>query len=242
MGNHKDKLFDDWWPVFQSLVLAKAPARDVAQALASQRGAGSRASRPSWLPFLRQGARGLPRPGTFAAIRVKSLAELFCSIERYSGGNEYVLPTRSPWSVVWEDFSNCVTDHSVGWRLARRHGFETIHFYSTDRNSTQLAGTMFTYFWPADNDREDPQRNVYCCNQGSRWHFHASGQPLPQEDLARYEQRRKRERLNEQALEVAVGFALHEDSADANDAAWFALAVECTTCHWTANVYTDEVK
>jgi hypothetical protein len=45
---------------------------------------------------------------------------------------------------------------------------------------------------------------VYCCNQGSRWHFEQSGEPLPEEDLQRYNASRKRDRLNEEGIMVLL--------------------------------------
>ena len=44
------------------------------------------------------------------------------------------------------------------------------------------------------------QRSVYCCKNDRRWTFYESGQPLPEEDIATYAAKRKRDRLNEQRM------------------------------------------
>jgi hypothetical protein len=56
-----------------------------------------------------------------------------------------------------------------------------------------------THYRPC-RDEEVIERDVYCCNQGSRWHFEQHGDPLPEEDVERYAARRKRDRLNEAGL------------------------------------------
>ena len=91
-------------------------------------------------------------------------------------------------------------DHeNLSYRLTFNQKLEAISFYCTDRNSTQLAGTHFTPHKPCRGE-DVIKREVYCCNQGSRWHFEQHGDPLSEEDVERYAARRKRDRLNEAGL------------------------------------------
>ena len=111
---------------------------------------------------------------------------------------QLAMPTTGKWTVIWDNSSLCTPEH-LGYRLSKNQNLETFSFYSTDRNSTQLAGTSFTHRKPM-RGQEVIERSVYCCNQGSRWHFEQSGEPLPDEDTERYFAKRKRDRMNEAAL------------------------------------------
>ena len=44
------------------------------------------------------------------------------------------------------------------------------------------------------------KRTVQTAQQDKRWHFYASGRPLEEENLAEYDAKRKRDRLNEGSL------------------------------------------
>jgi hypothetical protein len=44
------------------------------------------------------------------------------------------------------------------------------------------------------------KRTVQVAREDKRWHFYAMGRPLEQENLAEYDPKRKRDRLNERSL------------------------------------------
>jgi hypothetical protein len=67
-----------------------------------------------------------------------------------------------------------------------------------------LAGAHFTYRKPTAAETII-QRDVYCYNQGSRWSLRQDGEPLPEEDLERYDAKRKRDRLNEERFMALLG-------------------------------------
>jgi hypothetical protein len=186
MVSWKDEVFEDWWPLAQAMTLVRAPIRSVAKALTAD------------------GQRAKERTGAiyeFDWIRRSSIDDVFRSIEKFTDWPTltWALPTRGRWTVIWNNYSLCTGHKTLARWLTRFQKLETIYFYSTDKNSTQLAGTLFTRCMP-DKSEDVIEREVYCCNHGSRWGFEQHGTPLPEEDLERYNARRKRERLNEAGL------------------------------------------
>lgn len=199
MASLKDKLFDDCWPGTEPMILVRADVDVVAKALKADAARGDRMGRP-WKWRLKHWRRGGLRFTRTRWIRVPSLGELFAGPYVLGGATQYALPTRSPWTVVWENDARCAGNDSLAWRLTSMYKLETLRFQSSDRDSTQLAGTTFTFRRPGRDGGEPIERSVYCASQGSRWHFHQNGEPWPEEDVARYEARRKRDRMNEEAL------------------------------------------
>jgi hypothetical protein len=181
----KDPVFEEWWPLGQALTLVRAPIRRVARAMKAE---GKRA----------YGSTGAVHE--FNWIRRHSIDDLFRSMEKFTVGPtvEIALPTKGKWTVILDNSSDCTPTY-LAYRLTFNQKLETFTFYSTDRNSTLLAGTHFTHHRPG-RDEEVIRRDVYCCNQGSRWHFEQHGDPLPEEDLEQYAVKSKRDRLNEAAL------------------------------------------
>jgi hypothetical protein len=49
------------------------------------------------------------------------------------------------------------------------------------------------------------ERSVHAGQEDTRWTFDASGEPLPEEDVASYRARRKRDRLNETVVIQLLG-------------------------------------
>lgn len=196
MAAWKDKVFDDWWPLAQSMLLVRGSV--VAQALEAD------ARR-----------RGRHKEMECSFQQIDSIRSLFESVKFTLGPTlHYVLPTTGSWSVIWDNGALCTGHDSMAYCLTNFQRLTTLHFYSTDRNSTQLAGTQFTWRQPGgegllerlvrfirkQDRKEGSERNVYCCNQGKRWHFEQHGEPLAEEDLARYDLKRKRDRLNEETF------------------------------------------
>jgi len=182
----KDEVFADWWPLGQSMVLVRAPFREATRAMRNQADEWSR----------RVGATY-----RFDWLRVSCIDEWFRCVEEFTivPSMHCALPTNTDWTVMWCNSFLCAGHPPLAHCLTESQQLETIHFYSTDRNSTQLAGTHFTYRKPTGSG-ELTKRDVYCCNQGSRWDFRQEGEPLPEEDLERYSARRKRDRLCEESL------------------------------------------
>lgn len=181
----KDDVFEKWWPLTQATTLVRAPIDDVAQAL---EGEGDRATDTTAPRF------------TSDWVSRNSIDEFFEHVEKqnFDGSLTFALPTTGAWTIVWNNSRFCTPEH-LGHRLTKFQQLETIGFYATDQKSTQSAGTHFTHNKPGP-DGENIVRDVYCCSQGSRWHFEQRGEPLPEEDVASYSARRKRDRMNEAAL------------------------------------------
>jgi len=131
MPKWKDKVFDKWWPLGQSLVLVHAGIQDTAKAIRAD------------CERLRQ-STGLGYE--FDWTKIASLDELFASVEefRISASLHLAFPTKSGWTVLWDNKHLCTPD-SFAYCLTRFQGLETLSFYSTDRYSTQLAGTHFKH-------------------------------------------------------------------------------------------------
>jgi len=197
MSAVKDQVFEDWWPLGQSMTLVRVPISRVALAFEQE---GMRLSE-----YICGGA------DNFMWVRHSSIAELFQSVKKFtiSPTIHYAIPTKTDWTVVWDNSSDCQGHSSFAHCLTRFYRLETIHFRSTDRDSIMLAGTHFTYS-KAGAGAEPVKRDVYCCSVGSRWEFRERGERLPEEDAARYNRKRKRERLDEEGMmELLMRFGIH---------------------------------
>ena len=149
----KDPVFEKWWPLGQSLTLVLAPIRRVARAMKAEE---------------RRAYGSTGAVCEFDWIRRQSIDDLFGDIQEFTGSPsmQFILPTKGTWTVVLDNSSDCTPGY-LAYRLAFKQKLESIRFSSTDRNSTQLAGTHFTHYRPC-RDEEVIERDVYCCNQGSR--------------------------------------------------------------------------
>jgi hypothetical protein len=170
----------NWWPTTQSLDLVEGTIESVAAAVESEvrRFLGNEAPTSSWRshPNLDSALQEVPE---------------FASVPTYY----LVLPSRSRWAVLWNNSFLCDGYDSLCWNLTNSYGFTTIHWVAHDQWTTFQAGAMFCH------RRRDSagvvERAVYVGQEDRRWHFHAAGPPLPEEDLDGYAARQKRERLNE---------------------------------------------
>jgi hypothetical protein len=197
MSAIKDQVFEDWWPLGQSLTLVRAPITRVALAFEQE---GVRLSK-----YICGGA------DHFAWLRHSSIADLFQSVNKFTTSPtiHYAIPTKTDWTVVWDNGSSCDGHASFAHCLTRFYNLETISFRSTDRDSIMLAGTHFAHS-KARAGAAPVARHVYCCSVGNRWEFRETGERLPEEDAARYSRTRKRERLDEEAMmELLVRFGIH---------------------------------
>jgi hypothetical protein len=186
MAAWKDQIFEDWWPLGQSMILVRAPIPRVAKAVREE------AQRLN---------EGSSHKRAVEWIRRPSLDAFFRGIEKFSHGTgmSFYLPTRVGWTVALTNDASCGPYYSLAHCLSKFRKLETICFMSHDRPSTFTAGTVFTHFRPGPGE-ELIERNIRCCDTGSRWSFLQNGDPLPEEDLERYKAKRKRDRLNEEGL------------------------------------------
>jgi hypothetical protein len=138
--------------------------------------------------------------------KFQSVFEVFESVQIFANVplTYFVLPTNSPWTVLWFDSFLLNGYASLCNNLTERFGFETLHWRSSDKDSKFLRGSSFTHCKSIDG--KVARRNVYCCVADSgRWHFETHGEPLEAEDLSAYSDKRKSDRLNEQSMAEFLG-------------------------------------
>jgi len=174
---------DRWWPTTQSLDLVEGPIEEVARAVGDQvtRFVGDEPVRTAWekLPDL---------DAAFGA------APDFTNVPTFF----LVLPTRSKWTVLWNNGFGCDGYDSLCWCLTQMDGMTTVHWSAHDASTTFQSGATFCY------RRRDGtalvERTVHAYREDERWLFRESGDPLPEEDVAGYAAPRKSDRLNEQRM------------------------------------------
>jgi len=132
--------------------------------------------------------------------RLDSLDDAFSAVPDFTNIPTVVLvlPTRGPWSVVWNNSFLCDGYDSLCWNLTENHGLTTIHWSAHDSETTFQPGTLFCA--RRKQGASLVERSVYCGSNDGRWSFVESGDRLPEEDIAAYTARRKRDRLNEALL------------------------------------------
>jgi len=139
-------------------------------------------------------------------VQTSCVTEIFESVQTFANVplTYFILPTRSPWSVLWFDSFLCDGYDSLCWCLTKNYGFETMHMRSSDVDSRALRGSSFTHRQRIDGQLNE--RSVYCSvADAGRWHFEAHGKPLIAEDLAAYTARRIADRPNERSMEDFLG-------------------------------------
>ena len=109
-----------------------------------------------------------------------------------------VLPTHSRWSVLWNNSFLCNGYDSLCKCLTQNHGLTTVHWSAHDEWTSFQSGANFKHRQLVGG--KITERSVQVAQQDKRWHFFASGEPLPEEDLETYTARRKRDRLNEDKM------------------------------------------
>ena len=179
----KDPAIRAWWPATQSLDLVEGRAQDVAEA-----------ARVEFARFA-AGERIIA-----SRHRFTNLDSAFQSAPDFENVVSFllVLPTRSRWTVLWNNSFLCDGYDSLCWCLTLHHGLTTMHWGAHDEWTTFQSGASFTYRRRGATDVVE--RSVYCGQEDKRWLFHATGQPLDEENTTEYAARRKRDRLNEQSL------------------------------------------
>jgi hypothetical protein len=172
-----------WWPLPDSLDIVRGPIKIVASAVLTEvtRFVAGEQLSSSWVPF-------------------SSLDAVFGSVAVFTNVPTvyFVLPTRSDWSVLWNNSFLCDGYDSLCWCLATNHSLTTMHWRSSDEDAVFQAGSSFTFRQPLESGLSE--RSVYCGKNDDRWDFDAVGESLPEEDLQGYAARRKRDRFQEQGM------------------------------------------
>jgi hypothetical protein len=172
-----------WWPATQSLDLVEGPVEAVAAGVETEltRFLKGEAVAISWDAF----------PSLDAAFQA---ASEFANVPTVY----LALPSRSRWSVLWNNSMLCDGYDSLCWCLTKNHGLTTVHWSAHDDWTTFQSGACFHH-----RRREGSsvvERFVHAAQEDKRWFFREGGQPLPEENVGSYAARRKRDRLNEAAI------------------------------------------
>ena len=169
-----------WWPTTQSLDLVEGSVEAVAEAVHAEvtRFIKGEALITSWQAF-------------------PSLDEAFQAAPEFANVPTFylVLPSRSRWTVLWNNSFLCDGYDSLCSCLTRNHRLTTVHWSAHDQWTTFQSGAGFHHRrWDGSTVVE---RSVQAMQEDKRWLFDQSGPPLPEEELGAYVARRKRDRLNE---------------------------------------------
>lgn len=179
----RSEVIQRWWPTTQSLDLVEAPVDDVAEAVRQE---------------VSRFVEGEPIVATSESCpdldSAFSLASEFANVPTVC----LVLPTASRWSVLWNNSFLCDGYDSLCWCLTAHHGLTTIHWCAHDGWTSFQSGATFTHRRRCAG--QIVERSVHAGQTDDHWDFCAVGEPLPEEDLAGYAARRKRDRLNEERL------------------------------------------
>lgn len=172
-----------WWPSTQSLDLVEGSVEAVADAVHAEysRFLNGERINASWSQF-------------------RDIDEAFRSVPEFRNAPTciLVLPTRSKWTVLWNNSFLCSGYDSLCWCLSSHHHLTTLHWSAHDEWTTFQSGASFTH--RRHNGTTLVERSVYCGQEDERWVFYAAGQPLDEEDVSDYNARRRRDRLNERSL------------------------------------------
>ena len=183
MAALKDEAIRRWWPTTQSLDLVEEFASAVAHAVHAE--------------FTRI-LKG--EPVELSRHRLPDLAAAFRNATDFHNVPTYMLalPTRSKWTVLWNNSFLCDGYDSLCANLTSRHGLTTIHWSAHDTWTASQSGAHFTHRKLVDG--AVIKRSVAAAQNDKSWAFEAYGEALPEENLVEYEARRKRDRLNEGTL------------------------------------------
>src|SRR5215218_9060395 len=149
-----------WWPATQSLDLVEGPVEAVAKAVETEvrRFVRGEPVATAWQPF----------PSLDAAF---GMASDFANVPTVY----LVLPTRSRWTVLWNNSFLCDGYDSLCWCLTTNHRLGTMHWRSSDEDAVFQAGSSFTFRNQSESGLNE--RSVYCGKNDERWEFHAVGEP-----------------------------------------------------------------
>ena len=172
-----------WWPATQSFELVEASMTQASEAVCTelQRFHGESEINSEWQRVSCFGdAMGL----------VKFLTT--------SPTDVLLLPTLSRWTVIWSNSFLCDGWDSLCYNITKNHGLTTLHWSAHDAWTTFQSGASFTF--RRQHGVMLQTRSVYVGQEDKRWLFHEAGDALPEEDVAAYGAKRKRDRLNEASM------------------------------------------
>lgn len=182
MGTRTGAL-DRWWPTTQSLDIVEGPVDRVATAVEAE---------------MARFVEGEPLSSAWTSV--PDLDAAFSQAPAFANVPTCILalPSRTRWTVLWNNSYLCDGYDSLCWCLARNHGLTTMHWFAHDEWTTMQAGAGFTHRrWDGVRVVE---RSVYCAQEDTRWLFRAAGTPLAEEQVEAYTARRKRDRLDERGM------------------------------------------
>jgi hypothetical protein len=176
-------VIERWWPTTQSLDIVLGRPVEVAAAVEAE------------VRRFICGERVLASWTQFANLDVAfAAAPEFANVPTFY----LVLPSRSPWSVLWNNSFLCDGYDSLCWNLTRNHGLTTVHWSAHDEQTTFQPGAVIPHRRCVEG--EFIERQVYVGKEDRRWLFFEKGEPIPEEDTSAYLATRKRDRLNEASV------------------------------------------
>ncbi len=114
-----------------------------------------------------------------------------------------LFPTMSKWTILWNNCFLCDGYDSLCSLLSKFHNLTTVHWEASDQWTTFQSGAMFHLRRPGKAGLIE--RRVQAAQTDKRWDFFEQGEPLPEEDIAGYAARKKRDRLNEARIAEFLG-------------------------------------
>jgi len=109
------------------------------------------------------------------------------------------LPTRSPWTAYVESGWGGTDAGSAMPAMARRLGCRGMRVVAVPHtlrgDKGRYGAVMFELYGPQQTHWLNYLRTLYVSNDGGRWVFGQSGEPLPFEKLERYQARKVRDRF-----------------------------------------------
>ena len=177
-----------WWPTTQSMDLVEGTVETVAAAVETEvkRFVAGEDVATSWEAF----------PNIDAAF---GAAPEFTNVPTFY----LVLPSRSRWTVLWNNSFLCDGYDALCWCLTKNHGLTTVHWSAHDGWTTFQSGACFHH--RRRHGATVVERFVQAGQEDERWFFDQKGEPLPEENVGAYGARRKRDRLNEVQLAQLLG-------------------------------------
>lgn len=183
-----DPILRSWWPTTQSMDLVEAPLERAAEAVRHEM---KRFAKGEHIEVVKRSVDSVQ-----AALDEVTEFDNVCS-------TILLLPTRSKWTVLWNNNFLCDGYDSLCWCLTSHHGLTTIHWSAHDEWTTFQSGARFTF------RRRDGativERGVQVAQTDKRWDFFEHGEALAQEDIAGYSVTKKRDRLNERRIVELLG-------------------------------------
>jgi hypothetical protein len=169
-----------WWPTTQSLDLVEGSIEVVAAAVHAEvtRFVAGQALAATWMVFPDLDL-AFTAAGDFANVPTCYL----------------VLPTRSRWSVLWNNSFLCDGYDALCHCLTMNHRLTTLHWSAHDEWTTFQSGAMFHHRCRVGE--ATIERSVHVVQTDRQWSFHQFGEALPEEDVGAYAAKRKRDRFNE---------------------------------------------